>query len=426
VTKRETEVVIVGGGAAGIAAGRRLLSARIECLIVEARPRLGGRAWTTHDSTSFALDLGCGWLHSADRNPWHQIAVGQGRAIDKTPPPWRRPSTPIGFPLTEQAEFFEALTHFYERLDSLPEEAPDVAAATFLASHGRWNELINAVATYASGDELERISVRDFQRYDDSGVNWRVVEGYGGVIAAHGEGIPVVLASPAQRIDHNGRRRLRVDMAEGTVTADAVIITVPSRLLADEMLSFSPPVPEKIAAAAGLPLGLDDKLFLSLSEASEFEMESRLFGRTDRSSTGVYHFRPFGRPLIEAYFGGSLAAELEAAGEAAFADFAITELVGLLGSNFARRVKLVALHRWGSDPFARGSYSHALPGRADCRGMLAAPVNDRLFFAGEACSQQYYSTAHGAFLTGVAAAEQVIAARGEQTLAVKSSYRRGI
>jgi hypothetical protein len=148
-------------------------------------------------------------------------------------------------------------------------------------------------------------------------------------------GLPVVLASPAQRIDHSARR-LRVDMEEGTVTADAVIVTVPSRLLADDTLSFSPPLPEKIAAAVGLPLGLNDKLYLSLSEASEFEMESRLFGRTDRSRTGVYHFRPFGRALIEAYFGGSQAAELEAAGEAAFADFAITELVGLLGSNFAR------------------------------------------------------------------------------------------
>ena len=113
-----------------------------------------------------------------------------------------------------------------------------------------------------------------------------------------------------------------------------------------------------------------------------------------------------------------MAAELEAAGEAAFADFAITELVGLLGSSFSRRAKSLALHRWGSDPFARGSYSHALPGRADSRGMLAAPVNNRLFFAGEACSQQDYSTAHGAFLTGVAAAEQVIAARA-------NSYGRG-
>ena len=142
---------------------------------------------------------------------------------------------------------------------------------------------------------------------------------------------------------------------------------------------------------------------------------SRKHGRTDRSRTGVYHFRPFGRPQIEAYFGGLLAAELEAAGEAAFADFAVTELVGLLGNDFARRVKPLGLHRWGSDPFARGSYSYALPGQAECRGALAAAVDDRLFFAGEACSRHDYSTAHGAYLTGIAAAEQAIAARPGRT-----------
>ena len=92
----------------------------------------------------------------------------------------------------------------------------------------------------------------------------------------------------------------------------------------------------------------------------------------------------------------------------------MTELVGLLGSDFARRVKPLELYRWGSDPFARGSYSYALPGQAECRGALAAAADDRLFFAGEACSQHDYSTAHGAYLTGVAAAEQVIAARRGQ------------
>jgi monoamine oxidase len=155
-------------------------------------------------------------------------------------------------------------------------------------------------------------------------------------------------------------------------------------------------------------------LFLSLSDADEFDKESRLFGRTDRSETGVYHFRPFGRPQIEAYFGGRLAAQLEVAGEAAFADFAVAELVGLLGSDFARRVKPLKFHPWGSDAFARGSYSYALPGRADCRRALATPVDDRLFFAGEACSEHDYSTAHGAYLTGVAAAEQAIAALRRQ------------
>jgi len=358
----DTEVVVVGGGAAGIAAGRRLVDAGIECLVVEARPRLGGRSWTIGDGSEFPLDLGCGWLHSADRNPWREIAEAAGCTIDKTPPPWRRLSLPIGFPIAEQRGFLQALETFYERLGSLADGEPDRPAAAFLEPRGRWNNLIGAVGTYVNGAELDRVSARDFGRYDDSGVNYRVVGGYGTVIARHGAGLPVVLGCPVQRIDHSGRR-LRVETADGTIAADAVIVTLPSGLLAAEELRFTPALHEKTEAAAALPLGLADKLFMSLAEADEFDKNSRLFGRTDRTETATYHLRPFGRPLIEAYFGGALAARLEADGEGAFLDFAVAELVGLLGSDFARRVKLLHLHRWGADPFSRGSYSYALPGR---------------------------------------------------------------
>jgi monoamine oxidase len=182
-------------------------------------------------------------------------------------------------------------------------------------------------------------------------------------------------------------------------------------VLAQEGLVFRPALPDKAQAACGLPLGLADKLFLSLDGAEEFDIDSRLFGRTDRTATAAYHMRPFGRPMIEAYFAGSNAAALEAEGDAAFFDFALGELTALLGSAFARRVKLIDVHRWGSDPFARGSYSYALPGEADCRSRLAAPVDERLFFAGEACSRHDFSTAHGALLTGLAAANAITAAR---------------
>ena len=406
----DTEVVIVGGGAAGIAAARRLKDAHIGCLILEARPRLGGRAWTNDDNPTSPIDLGCGWLHSADRNPWRAIAEAQGYSIDRTPPPWTRHSSSIGFPLSEQTSFFEAVEEFYERLDAFSEGERDVPAATFLEPLGRWNELINAVSTYVSGAELDRVSSRDLNSYNDSGVNWRVVEGYGAAIAAHGADLPMVLGCPVQLIDHSGRR-LRLDTKEGAITADVAIITVPSSLIAEEKLLFAPALPDKTEAAAGLPLGLADKLFLSLSDADEFDKDIRLFGRTDRSRTGVYHFRPFGRPQIEAYFGGRLATELESGGDYAFLEFAIAELIGLLGSNFSRRVKLLHLHRWGVDPFSRGSYSCALPGQAGCRALLAAPIDGRLFFAGEACSSTDYSTAHGAYLTGVAAANRAIAVR---------------
>jgi len=398
-------IVIVGAGAAGIAAARRLKEAGVAPVVLEARDRVGGRAWTL--AGSGGLDLGCGWLHSADQNPLTAIAEAGGFAIDRTPPPWARPTPQPGFPLDEQRAFREALMEMRERLDDFPEDEPDRAAASF-APAGRWRPLLDAVSTYFSGTELDHVSARDFSRYDDTGVNRRVVEGYGTLIAGEAAGLDVTTGCPVRRIDHGGRR-IRVETGKGIVEADKVIVTLPASLMDGEAVVFDPPLPEKIEAAAGLPLGLADKVFLSLDGAEEFEADSRLFGRTDRAGTGAYHLRPFGRPVIEGYFGGAHAAELEAAGEGAFADFAMNELAGLFGGNFRRRLRPLAHHAWGSDPHARGSYSCALPGRADGREVLAAPVDGRLFFAGEACSRSDYSTAHGAWRTGVAAAKAVLA-----------------
>jgi monoamine oxidase len=405
----DVEVVIVGGGSAGIAAAQRLRQARVPCVLVEARTRLGGRAWSVVDRSGYPLDVGCGWLHSADRNPWVAIAVAQGRAIDKTRPPWGRPSPSPAFPISEQHAFFAASNAFHERVDAVLNQ-PDRAASALLEPGNRWNALIGAVNTYVSGGELEHVSAHDLARYDDTGTNWRVVEGYGTTVAAYGAGVDVMLDCPVTRIDH-GSKRLRVETARGAIAADRAIVTVPSDVLAGENIVFAPALPDKIEAAGALPLGLADKLFLSLERAQEFAQEIRMFGRTDRAGTGNYHFRPFGRPLIEAYFGGRLASQLEAGGERAFFDFARSELVGLLGSAFAGRIAPLHVHLWERDPFARGSYSYARPGMADRRAALAAPVDGRLFFAGEACEPREFSTAHGAWISGVAAAEQALAAQ---------------
>ena len=235
-------------------------------------------------------------------------------------------------------------------------------------------------------------------------------EGYGATMAAFAQRLPVTLGCAVQRIDHSGRR-LRIETTQGAIAADRAVITLPSTLLAEAEHLFAPALPAKTQAAANLPLGLADKLFIALDQAEEFEQDSRVFGRTDRSATAAYHLRPFGRPQIEAFFGGRLVADLEAAGAGAFFDFALSELTGLFGAGFAKRLKPVHIHRWGADPYARGSYSFALPGMTKCRAQLAACVDERLFFAGEACATHDFSTAHGGYLTGIAAADEVIAVR---------------
>ena len=409
MAERDFETLVIGGGAAGIAAARRLQHSGVKCAIVEARPRLGGRAWTIADASGYALDLGCGWLHSADRNPWVAVAEEQRRTIDKTPPPWARASLPYGFQEDEQKEFRKAQEEFFARISERAQREPDVPAAALFAAGCRWNNLIGAIGTYISGAELDRVSARDFDNFDETGVNWRIVEGYGATIAKYGESVPAILDCPVQRIDHHGKR-LKIETSRGTLVADQAIVTLPTSILAEAEQLFAPALPEKIQAARGLPLGLADKLFLSLEDAEEFEKDCRLFGATDRTATATYHLRPFGRPQIEVYFGGDLPAHLEAGGISAFFDFAVSELTGKLGNNFARRIAPIHIHCWGADPFAGGSYSYALPDMANSRTTLAAPVDNRLFFAGEACSRGDFSTAHGGWITGVTAADQAIRA----------------
>src|SRR5262245_59099182 len=137
MAKSDFEVVVVGGGAAGIGAARKLHESGVNCLLVEARDRLGGRAWTIGRS-GFTLDLG--WLHSADRNAWRDIAEGQGCTIDQTPPPWAR-SIPVGFAPGEQKAFAESLRGFWRRAGEFPEAGPDAPATSLIEPGDRWNGL---------------------------------------------------------------------------------------------------------------------------------------------------------------------------------------------------------------------------------------------------------------------------------------------
>lgn len=403
----EVDIAIVGAGAAGLAAGRLLRGAPVSTLVLEARDRLGGRGHTLVAGGS-AFDLGCGWLHSADINLFSGLAAELGFPLDKTPPPWTRRFDQPGFGLREQAEYRAALQRLDERIEAARAE-PDGAVADLLEPDSRWNPLLNAFSSYYNGVEFDRVSVHDFGAFVDTELNWRTPRGYGTLIAAMGERLPIVLSTPVARIDHGGAR-LRLETPNGTVTARAVIVTVPSAFLADGRLAFTPDLPAIRAAAEGLPLGLANKVVLATAEPEAFEAESRLYGDPARTATASYHLRPFGRPAIEAYLGGNHARLLEAEGPGAATAFCIEELASVLGSGVRSRLTPLVETRWAADPWARGAYSHALPGRAGGRQMLAQPVDGRIFFAGEAVSIQAFSTAHGAAETGRAAAAAALAA----------------
>ena len=401
----ETDVVVIGAGAAGVAAARRLAAAQVPAVLLEARSRVGGRAWTMRGA-GLPLDLGCGWLHSADENEWAAVAATVGFTLDRTPPPWGLRRKTVAFPSPDLEDFRATSERFFARLHAAETVPPDRPASDFLEPGNRWNPLLNSVSTFISGVELDQVSTHDLNNYHDSGTNWRVAEGYGALVEAYAAPLDVRLECPATAIHHAGKR-LRIETPKGDIHARAAIIAVPTSMLARELPRFIPALPGKLAAAGKLPLGLDDKLFLHVERAEDLPVETRLFGALDRP-TGTYQLRPFGRPVIECYFGGSLARALEAEGGDAFARHAIDQIAGHLGADIRKRLKPLFGSAWGRDPYALGAYSYARPGDAGARTVLAETVEDRLFFAGEACSVHDYSTAHGAYRTGETAAEAVL------------------
>lgn len=405
------DVAIIGAGAAGLGAAHALKDTGLSAIVLEARDRLGGRAWTVQASPEVTFDVGCGWLHSADKNSFVAIAKRLGFEINTDLPPWGDRAFGDAFPEAERKEFVRAIDEFYERIWEAAEQGEDAPASFYLEPGNRWNPMIDAISTYVNGCELDQVSLLDMEAYEDTYFNWRVRAGYGTLIAAYGAPCPVALNCNVTLIDHSGKR-IRLETSRGTIEAEAVIVTVPTNLIADEAIRFSPALPVKVDAARGLPLGVDDKVTLALDGAEAFPVEGNLRGATMRTEMGTYHIRPFGQPCIDGFFGGRFARELEDAGDGAFAAQSIDEIAAFLGNDIRRKLRPLRESRWALDPFARGSYSHALPGHAGDRAVLAAPVDGRLFFAGEATSPNFFSTAHGARDSGERAAKEALAVLG--------------
>ncbi|TBY57231.1 FAD-dependent oxidoreductase [Rhizobium leguminosarum bv. viciae] len=407
------DVVVIGAGAAGIAAARRLQAIRpdLSILLLEAGDRLGGRAWTASlpEAADIGLDLGCGWLHGARTNAWTAIAGEVGLAVDRTPAPWNDGGRRLQRDDAAARAAREAIGAYFERLEGHEgHEGNDAALADMLEPGNPWNGQIRAIGTYITGAELERSSVVDYNRYDPGpGPDWRVREGYGTLVSLYGKPVRARLGTEVTRIDHRHAGRIAIETNQGVLSARAVLVTVSTNVLAAGKIAFDPPLPDKIEAAARLPLGLADKLFLRLVNREALPADTHMLGSTRRGATGTYQLRPFGAPVVEAYFAGDLAHDLEGQGREAAFSFAGDELAAHFGADIRKELSVLAMSAWAAAPHIGGSYSYAEPGASDLRGRLAAPHDERIFFAGEACSTSRYSTAHGAYETGVAAAELI-------------------
>ncbi|WP_242146422.1 flavin monoamine oxidase family protein [Sphingomonas sp. BAUL-RG-20F-R05-02] len=405
----EYDVAIVGAGAAGIAAARTLVAQHRSVILLEASSRLGGRGCTI-GLAGMPIDFGCGWLHSADRNPLVGIGEQAGFTIVRGTSAWTEQWRGLGFDAEEKAAAGDAWAALEQRLHDSPPASDRASDA--LAPAGEWNAFCRALSGYMNGADLDRLSVADFLAYDDAATeyNWRVREGYGTLLSASLPQLDLRLGTPVRGIANDGRG-VRLDTGRGTVEARAAIVTISTNLLASGAIALGASANEHLHAATQLPLGLADKVFLEILAPEAFETETHLIGNPRDPNTGSYYIRPFGMPVIEAFYGGPGADMLERVGVSEAARFAIDELAALLGSEVRAKLRPLGGSQWCRTDWINGSYSHALPGHAGARAILARPIEERIFFAGEATHPTDFSTAHGAWQSGIRAANEVIDSR---------------
>jgi len=414
----QTDVLVVGAGAAGLAAGERLAAERADFVVLEASDRIGGRAWSDSSVFGVPFDRGCHWLHSASRNPYRPIADALGfKYLVRTSR--RSAHLYLKDRLADEATrkaAWDAVEAAFRAADAAGERGLDVPASDVVDLTGEWRRMVVHWMGLLSAFAPDDISTLDLSRYADTGENWPVLDGYGALVAAAGRDVPVRTGVAVRRIEWSGAG-VRAETTAGTITAKSAIVTVSTNVLSEGGIRFAPDLPadfgealaacpvgfaEKVAISFGGPLaGLDPSAYVDTIDPTDPDRPAINFTVEEDAD---------GHPLAVGQLGGNLARDLEKAGEAAMVDFALAALVDAFGSGIRSQVRRTTTTRWTSDPLVRGAYSCAMPGQADRRRRLADPVGERLFFAGEATSQDAYSTAHGARLTGLAAAGRALAA----------------
>src|SRR6185503_7793127 len=185
--------------------------------VLEARERAGGRAWTI-EAGGDPADLGCEWLHSADRNVLAPLAERLGFTINRRRPDWTTRLSRSGETKEAEADWSREREAHYWAIHRAAQGAEDVPASSVLTPGGRWNALFDATSTWANAVELEHLSVKDNDRYEDSGINWRLREGYGTLFTALAEGLPIAYGTAARLVAHDGRR-IQIETSRGAVEA---------------------------------------------------------------------------------------------------------------------------------------------------------------------------------------------------------------
>ncbi|XP_057460469.1 polyamine oxidase 2-like [Actinidia eriantha] len=426
-------VIVIGGGFAGIAAARALHDASFQVVLLESRDRIGGRVHTDN-SLGFPVDLGASWLHGVCKeNPLapvigrlglplyrtsgdnsvlydhdlesyalfdmdgHQVPQDLVKNVGETFESILKETDSVRQEYSEDMSISRAISIVFERR---PEFRLEGLAHKVL----QWY-LCRMEGWFAA--DADTISLKSWdQEVLLPGGHGLMVRGYLPVINTLAKGLDIRLNHRVTKImrRYNG---VKVTVKDGrTFFADAAVVAVPLGVLKSNSMKFEPRLPEwKEAAIAELGVGIENKIVLHFENV--FWPKVEFLGVVAETSYGCSYFlnlhKATGHSVLVYMPAGQLARDIEKMSDEAAANFAFIQLKKILPDASAPIHYLVS--HWGTDVNSLGSYSYDAVGKPhDLYERLRIPV-DNLFFAGEATSVDYPGSVHGAYSTGLMAAE---------------------
>lgn len=400
------DVLVVGAGAAGLAAAGALRACGRKVLLVEAADRIGGRAFTDSHTFSVPVDLGCAWLHQADRNPLTPIARRlQLHLLDH-----------------EQA----TQHHRDEGVPVAPDEAAAIAVAkrmkeagasdrtmgSLLTAAARWEEQVAvcSIAELDTGGDADDTSVQGVLDQGSTTPNWLVEEGMGRIVASLAEGLDIALNQRVTRIEQLPQG-VKATTSGGDLVASHCIVTVSTGVLRAEAIRFIPGLGNAtLSALDALPMGHFNKVILEFDQPlSGFAPGDWLLeGRTFRPGQALaFLVNPFGSNLVLALAGGSYGRQLSTMPLREATQEVLSRLEHCLGARPGLRMSKSLNTDWSVNTLFHGSYAYLRTGGGDARKTLAAAGTDRIHFAGEATATELMQTCGGAYLTGLHVARKI-------------------
>ena len=390
------DVVIVGAGAAGIAAARRLSAAGKRYVVLEAAEEVGGRCITDTKTFGVPYDRGAHWISTpATSIRWRSSPPPPGSISIRRRPGQRMR---IGRRYAREGEMEDFLAGLVRANSAIADAArkSDVACAQVLPKDlGEWRPTIEFVlGPYGCGKELSEVSTVDLARSGERDNGSFCRQGLGALLAKLAAGLPILLGSPVKTIEWWSRSRLEVDTAKGQFRTGAVIVTVSTNVLTAGKIKFAPDLPKRhLDAANKLKLGSHDHIALELTgNPLGLRADELVFEKSDNRQTAAIFANMSGSTICVVDVGGTFGRELSAKGEAAMVDFAATWLAGLYGTDIKNSVKRRHATRWNNEPWVLGAWSAAAPGAQSARKIMTEPISSRIFLAGEATHETLWGT----------------------------------